>query len=86
MRLFQHGRETVLCNGQQLLAAARPITGGLSARMYGEYVQNMLRLLLPFGALIAPGDRVTVACKPYICVSVRRLPGHTQADVRRCAA
>lgn len=85
MRLMRRGRETVLCRDRLMAAAVRPLSGGLAARAYGEGVQDMLRLLLPFGAQIAPGDRVTAGGKPYVCVAVRRCPGHTQADIRRCA-
>lgn len=85
MRLFRRGRETVLCRGQALPAAVRPLSGGLRALPYGEGVQDTLRLLLPFGALISPGDRVEAGGRPYVCIAVRHYPGHTQADIRRCA-
>ena len=63
----------------------RPLSGQLSARPYGEYVQDMLRVLLPWDVKIAPGDRVEVENAPYVCVAARFLPGHVQADLRRCA-
>ncbi len=85
MRLQQRGRVTVLCRGQTLRAAVRPVTGILSTRLYGEYVQDMLRLLLPPDARMAPGDRVEIGETPYICVHTRPLTGHIQADIRRCA-
>ena len=85
MRLQQRGRVSVLCRGQTLRAAVRPITGVLSTRRYGEYVQDMLRLLLPPNALIAPGDRAEIAGAPSLCVYTRALPGHLQADLRRCS-
>ena len=85
MRLQQRGRADVLCRGALLRAAVRPVSGLLSARRYGEYVQDMLRLLLPCDALIAPGDTLRVNGAPYVCVAVRSLLGHLQADVRRCA-
>ena len=58
MRLQQRGRADVLCRGALLRAAVRPVSGLLSARRYGEYVQDMVRLLLPWNAQIQPGDRV----------------------------
>ena len=85
MRLFQRGRETVLCRGQEIRAAVRPLSGALLARQYGQYVQDMQRLLLPWNAVIAPGDRVEIGNAPYVCVAARALPGHIQADVRRCS-
>ena len=85
MRLLQRGRVDVILGGSTLRAAVRPVAGLLSARRYGEYVQDMLRLLLPFDAALAPGNRVTVGGAPYVCVSARRLSGHLQADVRRIA-
>lgn len=85
MRLLQRGRVTVLCRGNEMRAAVRPLSGLLSARRYGEYVQDVLRLLLPWNAEIAPGDRVTVGSDPYVCVYTRCLKGHLQADLRRCA-
>lgn len=85
MRMQQRGRVTVLCRGNEMRAAVRPITGLLSARRYGEYVQDMLRLLVPWNAEISPGDAVTVENAPYVCVRVRSLAGHRQADLRRCA-
>ena len=85
MRLFQRGRVTVSCRNQEISAAARPLSGTLYARRYGEYVQDMVRLLLPWNAQIQPGDRVLLKSAPYICVSVRAFPGHVQADVRRCS-
>lgn len=85
MRLQQRGRVDVICAGRAMRAAVRPLSGALTARRYGEYVQDMLRLLLPCDALIAVGDRVQVAGAPYVCVYLRALPGHLQADLRRCA-
>jgi len=85
MRLQQRGRVTVTHNGSDLRAAVRPLSGLLSARRYGEYVQDMLRLLLPYDARMTPGDQLTVGGAPYVCVSVRALAGHLQADVRRCS-
>ena len=85
MRLQQRGRVHILCRGNEMRAAVRPISGLLSARRYGEYVQDMLRLLLPWNAEIFPGDPVTVEETPYVCVRTRALPGHLQADLRRCA-
>ncbi|MBR4359127.1 MAG: hypothetical protein IKP32_00710 [Clostridia bacterium] len=85
MRLLQRGRVTVLCRGHEMRAAVRPVSGLLSALRYGEYVQDMLRLLLPWNTEIFPGDRVTVDGAPYVCVLTRCLTGHVQADLRRCA-
>ena len=85
MRLYHRGRVSVSCRNREFLAAARPLSGMLSARRYGEYVQDMLRLLLPWDTVIQPGDRAQVNGAPYICVSVRAFPGHVQADLRRCS-
>lgn len=85
MRLQQRGRITVLCRGREVRAAARPLSGILAARRYGEYVQDMLRLLLPPDALVQPGDRLEISGAPYLCVYIRPLSGHLQADLRRCA-
>ena len=85
MRLYQRFTQPLLCRGKSVPAAVRPLRGELSARRYGEYVQDTLRLLLPNDALIAPGDRVILEDRPNICVAVRLLPGHVQADIRRCA-
>ena len=85
MRLQQRGRVTVLCRGRELRCAVRPLSGILAAHRYGEYVQDMLRLLLPCDAAVSPGDKMSVSGAPYVCVYVRSLPGHIQADLRRCA-
>ncbi|MBE5783269.1 MAG: hypothetical protein E7329_08165 [Clostridiales bacterium] len=85
MRLMKKGREKVLWAGKEMWGAVRPLSGQLSARLYGEYVQNMLRVLLPWNAVIAPGDRVEVGGAPYVCAAARFLLGHVQADLRRCA-
>ena len=85
MRLQQRGRVTVQCGNVNLRAAVRPLSGLLAARRYGEYVQDMLRLLLPWNASLTPGDRATVEGAPYVCVHTRSLPGHLQADLRRCS-
>ena len=85
MRLLHRGRAAVTLNDRTLLAAVRPLNGLLSAHRWGEYVQDMLRLLRPCDALIAPGDTLRVNGAPYVCVAVRSLLGHLQADVRRCA-
>ncbi len=84
MRLMQRGRVDVTLRGQTLRAAVRPITGLLSARRYGEYVQDMLRLLLPCDTALSPGEKMEIGGCPYVCVSLRTLNGHVQADVRRC--
>lgn len=85
MRLQQRGRVTVQCRGREMRAAVRPISGLLTQHRFGEYVQDMLRLLLPSDALILAGDPVQVSGAPYVCVRVRSLPGHVQADLRRCS-
>ena len=85
MRLQQRGRARVVCRGREIRAAVRPMQGMLNRFLYGEYVQDMVRLLLPYDAAVAPGDPVTLADAPYVCVAVRSFPGHLQADIRRCA-
>lgn len=85
MRLLKRGRARVILHDQEMLCALRPLSGGLVARQYGEYVQDMLRLLLPWKTVIRPGDRLKIGGNPYICVAVRAFPGHVQADVRRCS-
>lgn len=84
MRLSLRGRVKVHWNGREMLSALRPLSGALSARRYGEYVQDTLRLLLPWDAKVKPGDQVEIEGLPYVCVAARFLPGHVQADVRRC--
>jgi len=83
MRLLLRGRAQVLCGGRAMRAAVRPVSGMLDRRRYGEYVQDMLRLLLPCDAVIHPGDLLTVSGAPYVCVRTRAFPGHLQCDVRR---
>ena len=85
MRLLKRGRARITVSGREALCALRPLSGGLAARLYGEYVQDTLRLLLPFGFSLRPGDRLLVQDAPYVCLSVRAFPGHVQADVRRCS-
>lgn len=85
MRLHQRGRIPIRCRGVEIQAAVRPLSGALTAHRYGQYVQDMLRLLLPYNALMAPGDRVEIADTPYVCVFTRTLHGHMQADLRRCS-
>lgn len=83
MRLVKRGMEEVLLNDQRVMARIRPIRGQLEQQRYGEYVQDMLRLLLPFNAVASPGQTVVVDGKPYVCLNVRRMAGHIQLDVRR---
>lgn len=85
MRLQQRGRAAIQCRGREMRCAVRPLSGLITRYRYGQYAQDMLRLLLPCDALIAPGDALTLAGAPYICVYTRVYPGHIQADVRRCA-
>lgn len=85
MRFLQRGRVSVQCGGRDMRCAARPVRGMLSRLRTGEYVQDMLRLLLPADAAVSPGDLLTVESAPYVCVQVRLYPGHLQADVRRCS-
>ena len=85
MRLMKRGRVLLRWQGKEMWGAVRPLSGLLSSRPYGEYVQDMLRVLLPWDAKIAPGDRVEAENAPYVCVSARFLQGHVQADLRRCA-
>ncbi|MBQ9263736.1 MAG: hypothetical protein IJ189_05935 [Clostridia bacterium] len=85
MRLQQRGRVAVTCRGQEMRAAVRPLSGILTQHRYGQYVQDMLRLLLPCNTLMTAGDAVTVESVPYVCVRTRSLSGHIQADLRRCS-
>ena len=85
MRLFLRGRGKIVCRETEIPAAIRPLRGEMERERYGEYVQDMLRLILPGSAFIVPGDRVTLEGKPYLCVQTRRLHSHMQADIRRCA-
>ena len=85
MRLIKRGQTAAQCRGREMRCAARPLSGLLTRFRYGQYVQDMLRLLLPCDAVIVPGDKITVAGTPYVCVAIHAYPGHLQADVRRCA-
>jgi len=85
MRLLKRGRVSVTLHDQEILCALRPLSGALSAKGYGQYVQDMLRILLPKDTRIAPGDRAMIQSAPYICVSIRAYPGHLAADLRRCS-
>lgn len=85
MRLLKRGRADVICRGEKISCALRPVSGRLTAALYGEYVQDVLRLLLPWKIRIQPGEKLEVEGKPYICIAVRCYPGHFQADVRRCS-
>ena len=85
MRLFKRGRAKIFLAGKEMRCAIRPLSGTLSARGYGQYVQDMLRVLLPVNTLIAPGDQVIIQDAPYVCVSLRAYPGHLAADLRRCS-
>ena len=84
MRLMKRGKVKIKWNEREIPACIRPLSGGLKNHRYGEYVQDMLRILLPFDAMIAPGERVEIENIPYICVYARRMQGHVQADLRRC--
>jgi len=84
MRLMKRGKTRIKWREKEIPACIRPLSGELKNHRYGEYAQDMLRILLPFDAVIIPGERVEVENIPYICVYVRRLQGHVQADLRRC--
>lgn len=84
MRLMNRGRASVLLAGKEMLCAIRPLSGALEARAYGQYVQDTLRLLLPIGASIAPGDRALIQGVPYVCIALHAYPGHLSASLRRC--
>ena len=83
MRLVKRGMEEILLNDQRVMARVRPLAGQIEQERYGEYVQDMLRLLVPFNAVAAPGQTVVVDGKPYVCLHVRKMAGHIQLDVRR---
>ena len=85
MRLLHRGRIAVFLHDREIYCALRPLSGALSARGYGQYVQDMLRILLPKDAQIAPGDRAVIQASPYVCVSIRAYPGHLAANLRRCS-
>ena len=85
MRLFQRHLMRVQANGRLLYGCLRPLSGNLQQEMYGAFVQDVKRLLLPRGTLIKAGDRLETEDGPYVCLSVRFLPGHVQADIRRCS-
>ena len=85
MRLFKRGQAEVIIAGQRVRCAVRPLSGCLSGQPYGEYVQDTLRLLLPYDCPIHPGEKILADDTPYVCVSIRCFPGHVQADVRRCS-
>ena len=85
MRLFHRGKIPVTLHDQEILCALRPLSGVLSARNYGQYVQDTLRILLPKDTLIAPGDRLIIQNAPYVCIALRAYPGHLAADLRRCS-
>ncbi len=84
MRLFQRHLMRVQVNGRQLYGCLRPLSGQWQQASYGAFVQDVKRLLLPYGSIIHPGDRLETEEGPYLCLSVRLLPGHVQADIRRC--
>ena len=84
MRLFQRHLMRVQANGRLLYGCPRPLSGNLQQEMYGAFVQDVKRLLLPRGTLLHAGDRLETEEGPYVCLSVRFLPGHVQADIRRC--
>ncbi len=85
MRIFQRHLMKVTVNGQFLYGCLRPVSGQWQVSERGAYVQDVKRLLLPRNALLHPGDRLETEDGPYICLSVRFLPGHVQADIRRCS-
>lgn len=85
MRLFQRHLLKVTCNGQLLYGCLRPLSGHWQVNAQGAAVQDMLRLLLPRNSLIRPGDFVETEAGKYVCAAVRFLPGHVQADIRRCS-
>lgn len=85
MRIMQRGRVNVTLRDTVIRAAVRPVSGLLTARRCGEYVQDMLRLLLPCDTVLSPGEKMEIGGAPYVCVSVRALSGHLQADARRCS-
>ena len=84
MRLFQRHLIKVQLKGQLLYGCLRPLSGQLQVSLYGAFVQDVKRLLLPRGTVIKAGDRLETDDGPYVCLSARFLPGHVQADIRRC--
>lgn len=86
MRLFQRHLMKVTCNGKLLYGCLRPLSGQLQVNLYGTFVQDVKRLLLPRGTVLKAGDRLETEDGPYVCLAVRFLPGHVQADIRRCMA
>ena len=84
MRLFQRHLAKVTCNGRFLYGCLRPMAGQWQVDERGAVVQDMRRLLLPRNALIRPGDFLETEDGKYVCTAVRILPGHVQADIRRC--
>lgn len=85
MRLFQRHLMKLTCNGSLLYGCLRPLSGKLQVGDRGACVQDEKRLLLPRGTRMKAGDRLETEEGPYVCLSVRFLPGHVQADIRRCS-
>ena len=74
----------VYAGGRVMYGCLRPLSGSLQVERYGTVVQDVKRLLLPRGCCIRPGERIETDDGPYVCIAVRFLPGHVQADIRRC--
>ena len=85
MRLDKRNQDGITIRGQPVRASVRRMTGALETRRYGEYLSLMLRLILPYDALVCVGDDVLVGGDQYLCVAVRQYRGHIQADIRRVA-
>lgn len=84
MRLFQRHLMKVQANGQVYYGCLRPLSGQWQVERYGAFAQEVQRLLLPRGARVRAGEKLETDDGPYLCLAVRFLPGHVQADIRRC--
>ncbi len=71
----------------ELIRAARqPVTGSVSAQLYGQQIARMMTLIYEAPAILAEGDRLCVCVGPtddpdYKVVSALPWDGHRKAEI-----
>lgn len=87
MRISMRFARDVIIAGRKYRAQIRYQTDDKQLRQqaWGIQSEEVLRMLLPYGAEVYEKDLVTLNNKCYVCTCTRIYPGHVEAIFRRCA-
>lgn len=87
MRISMRYARDVVIAGKKYRAQIRYETDDkqLRQQQWGIQSEEVLRMLLPYGADVQEKDRIDLHGKCYVCTCTRIYPGHVEAIFRRCA-